>query len=206
MGTPDRPGPARVRDGAKITSGILAAGEPRARAYADGNGPSCTYTPAGLLQTRTWERTDTNGNPVTTAYAYDRAGSLTNTLYSDTTPSGTNYYNRLGQMTSQVTANYQINSVYNLAGSLLSEAFSGAPLNGLSVSNQPERARANHECSGSKIDPMRFGILIAAQSGSKPASPIQNCPLAMEKTLFYCPFPTAATPPARIAATPKSRW
>ena len=59
---------------------------------------------------------------------------LTNILYSDATRSATNYYNRLGQLASQVPADYQMNSVYGLAGQLLSESFVGGPLNGLSVS------------------------------------------------------------------------
>jgi hypothetical protein len=59
---------------------------------------------------------------------------LTNILYSDATRMVTNDYNRLGQLASQVPADYQMNSVYGLAGQLLSESFVGGPLNGLSVS------------------------------------------------------------------------
>jgi hypothetical protein len=48
---------------------------------------------------------------------------LTNILYSGATRLVTNYYNRLGQLASQVPADYQMNSVYGLAGQLLSESF-----------------------------------------------------------------------------------
>jgi RHS repeat-associated protein len=106
------------------------------KVYADGSGPAYAYTPAGRLQTRTWARTDANGNPITTTYGYDNAGGLTNIFYSDTTPSVTNNYDRLGRLTQQVTANYQLNSAYNLAGQLLSESYSAGPLAGLGITNQ----------------------------------------------------------------------
>ena len=47
----------------------------------------------------------------------------------------TNTYDRLGRLTQQATANFQLNSKYNLAGQLVSESFAGGPLNGLSVTN-----------------------------------------------------------------------
>ena len=52
-----------------------------AKAYADGKGPVYTYTQNGNLATRTWAR------GVVTACAYDGWNSLTNTAYSDGTPS-----------------------------------------------------------------------------------------------------------------------
>ena len=106
------------------------------KVYVDGYGPAYTYTPAGRLQARSWARTGANGIPITTTYVYDAAGGLTNILYSDSTPTVTNLCDRLGRVVQQRTANYQANSVYNLAGSLLSESVSGGPLNGLTVSNQ----------------------------------------------------------------------
>ncbi len=99
------------------------------KTYADGHGPSYTYTPAGRLQTRAWVR------GTTTSYAYDNAGVVTNILYSDSTPAVTNVYNRLGQLAS-VTCNGMTDTLtYNLASQLLTESFSGGPLNGLSVTN-----------------------------------------------------------------------
>jgi len=105
------------------------------KAYADGNGPSYMYTPAGRLASRAWVRTDSSGNPIITTNSYDASGSLTNIVYSDATPCVTNTYDRLGRLSQQSTAIYQLNSTYNLAGQLLTESWSGGPLNGLTVTN-----------------------------------------------------------------------
>jgi len=76
--------------------------------------------------------TQPDGTMVTT---YDNAGALTNILYSDSTSAVTNVYNRLGQLAS-VTCNGMTDTLtYNLASQLLTESFSGGPLNGLSVTN-----------------------------------------------------------------------
>ena len=59
-----------------------------AKQYADGQGPTYTYTPAGRLATRTWAR------GITTYYAYNPAGQLT----SETLATGlsiTNTYDSL---------------------------------------------------------------------------------------------------------------
>ena len=97
--------------------------------YADGHGPSYTYTPAGRLASRVWVR------GVTTSYAYDTSGSLTNINYSDGTPGVTNSYDRLGRLSSIFCNGMTDTLSYNLANELLSEAFSGGTLNGLSVTN-----------------------------------------------------------------------
>ena len=117
--------------GARVTTWLYdgSRGWLTNKLYADGNGPSYTYTPGGRLQTRAWVR------GVTTSYAYDNAGSLTNIAYSDATPSVTNSYDRLGRLTQQSTPDYQLTSTYNLANELLVESFSGGVLNGLSVTN-----------------------------------------------------------------------
>jgi RHS repeat-associated protein len=64
-----------------------------------GNGPGntadYTYTAAGRLLTRAWER------GVTTTYTYDNGGRLTYTDYSDTTPDVTITYDCLGRTVSQ---------------------------------------------------------------------------------------------------------
>ncbi len=49
------------------------------------------YTPDGKLATRTWAR------GIVTTYSYDDNGSLTNTVYSDGTPTISIVYNRAGQ-------------------------------------------------------------------------------------------------------------
>ena len=55
------------------------------------------------------------------------------------TPWVTNSYDRLGHLIQQATANYQMNSRYNLSGQLLSESFSGWPLDGVTLTNGYER-------------------------------------------------------------------
>ncbi len=66
--------------------------------YDDGNGPSYAYTPDGKLAKRTWAR------GIATDYRYNLAGSLTNIVYSDSTPSIALQYNRLGQKAQVVDA------------------------------------------------------------------------------------------------------
>ena len=105
------------------------------KVYADGNGPSYAYTPAGRLASRAWVRLDGNGNPLTTAYAYDTTGNLVNILYSDATPAVTNIYDRLGRLAA-VTCNGLTDTLsYNLANGLLAESFAGGALAGLAVTN-----------------------------------------------------------------------
>lgn len=101
--------------------------------YADGKGPFYTYTPGGRLLQRDWVR------GVTTAYAYNGAGSLTNIAYSDTTPSVTNTYDRLGRLSTVQWTNITGTMTYNLANELLTESFTGGVLNGLSVTNGYDR-------------------------------------------------------------------
>ena len=61
------------------------------KVYADGKGPRYTYTPDGRLATRTWAR------GIVTTHSYDSNGALTNTVYSDGTPSVALAYNRAGR-------------------------------------------------------------------------------------------------------------
>jgi RHS repeat-associated protein len=100
------------------------------KTYADGNGPSYSYTGAGRLASRTWMR------GITTSYAYDTTGSLTNIAYNDgVTPGVTNSYDRLGRLNSVFDNGMTDALTYNLANELLSESYSGGGLNGLSVTN-----------------------------------------------------------------------
>jgi RHS repeat-associated protein len=68
------------------------------KVYADGNGPSYTYTDSGRLATRTWAR------GITTTYGYDDLGQMTNALYSDSTPDMAFTYDRLGRQLTAVTS------------------------------------------------------------------------------------------------------
>ena len=54
-------------------------------------GPRYAYTPDGKLATRTWAR------GIVTTYSYDDNGALTNTVYSDGTPTMSLAYNRAGR-------------------------------------------------------------------------------------------------------------
>ena len=72
----------------------LATGLLTNKLYADGKGPSYTYTPQGQLATRTWAR------GVVTTYSYDPiSGALTNMTYSDGTPGVSFTLDRLGRQT-----------------------------------------------------------------------------------------------------------
>ena len=62
--------------------------------YPDTNGTAYTYTPAGRLASRTWQR------GVGTTYTYNAAGDLTLTDYSDATPDVTMTYTRFGALES----------------------------------------------------------------------------------------------------------
>jgi RHS repeat-associated protein len=66
--------------------------------YADGKGPSYSYTARGQLSTRKWARLSTDNCPLITDYFYNSFGSLTNTANSDGTPSIAFTYTALGQM------------------------------------------------------------------------------------------------------------
>jgi RHS repeat-associated protein len=82
--------------------------------YADGNGTAYTYTPDGNLATRTWARLvvpPSGGAPVplVTNYGYEPGGSLTNILYSDSTPAVSFAYDRLGRQLSAITAGVSTN-------------------------------------------------------------------------------------------------
>jgi RHS repeat-associated protein len=66
--------------------------------YADGLGPSYTYTPDGKLATRLW------ASGISTSYAYDAAGALVVVDYSDDTPDIAYTYDRIGNMASVTDA------------------------------------------------------------------------------------------------------
>jgi RHS repeat-associated protein len=68
--------------------------------YADGKGPSYSYTALGQLATRKWARLYVQtpvSAPLQTLYKYDSFGALTNTAYSDGTPSVSFTFDALGR-------------------------------------------------------------------------------------------------------------
>jgi len=109
------------------------------KAYADGNGPAYTYTPAGRLQTRVWVR------GVTTTYGYDLVGDLTTVAYSDPTPGVVYNYDRLGRQSTISWNGITDTQAYNLVGQPLCESFAGGPCSGLGITNRydPDLRRTN---------------------------------------------------------------
>ena len=80
-----------------------------AKVYADGKGPSYTYTPEGQIATRTWAR------GIVTTYSYDDHGQLASVAYSDGTPGVTNAYDRLGRVVTVTDALGTRTNVYDAA-------------------------------------------------------------------------------------------
>ncbi len=89
------------------------------KVYADGKGPTYTYTPDGKLATRTWAR------GIVTTYSYDDNGSMTNTVYSDGTPTISLSYNRAGRQVLAEDAAGVTTFLYDDFGSLTSETVIG---------------------------------------------------------------------------------
>ena len=77
----------------------------------------------GKLATRTWAR------GVVTAYAYDSSGALTNTVYSDGTPTGSMTYDRIGNLVSAITAGVCTNLyAYDITGLCTNEVQNGVEI------------------------------------------------------------------------------
>ena len=89
------------------------------KVYADGKGPTYTYTPDGRLATRTWAR------GIVTTYSYDDNGSLTNTVYSDGTPTISLAYNRAGRQVRAEDAAGVTTFLYDDFGALINETVLG---------------------------------------------------------------------------------
>lgn len=114
--------------------------------YADNTGPDYTYTSGGRLQTRTWARTGTGAQRIITTYTYgfndgisgNEYGNLVQVAYANdpqNTPSATYTYDRLGRQ-STLTQNGMTETLgYNDANQLLTDAFSGGTLDGLTVTS-----------------------------------------------------------------------
>ncbi|MDB6067534.1 MAG: type secretion protein Rhs [Pedosphaera sp.] len=93
-------------------------------------GTTYTYTGAGRLHTRLWAR------GTSTTYAYNGAGDLSTVICNDgVTPGTTNGYDRMGRVTIVSNAPTVCTLTYNNANQLLSESYSGGPLNGISITN-----------------------------------------------------------------------
>jgi RHS repeat-associated protein len=90
------------------------------KVYADGKGPKYDYTPDGRLSQRIWAR------GIVTDYAYDGWNNLTNTMYSDGTPTVTLFYDAMGRQTNAVDAAGVSSFAYDDYGSLTNETVVGA--------------------------------------------------------------------------------
>ena len=89
------------------------------KVYADGKGPRYDYTPDGKLSQRTWAR------GIVTDYTYDNWGSLTNTVYSDGTPTRSLSYDALGRQIEAHDAAGVTTFAYDSFGSLTNETVVG---------------------------------------------------------------------------------
>ena len=89
------------------------------KVYADGEGPKYDYTPDGKLAQRIWAR------GIVTDYSYDAWGSLTNTVYSDNTPTVSLSYDILGRLTEAHDAAGVTMFLYDSFGSLTNETVVG---------------------------------------------------------------------------------
>ena len=89
------------------------------KVYADGHGPAYSYTPNGNLASRTWAR------GVVTSYLYDGWNSLTNTSYSDGTPSISLSYDAMGRQVSATDAAGTTVTAYDAYGAVSSESTAG---------------------------------------------------------------------------------
>ena len=117
--------------GAEVTTWHYDAqsGQMVFKAYADGKGPSYTYTSAGRLATRTWAR------GIVTTYGHDAAGQLASISYSDgATPAAAYTYDRLGRLASASGGGSARALAYQGNTSLLtSESYTAGPLAGVAV-------------------------------------------------------------------------
>jgi RHS repeat-associated protein len=94
------------------------------------NGPVYSYTAAGRLASRVWQR------GVTTTYGYNSGGDLRAVVYSDGTMGLTNSYDRLGRLASVVRGSRTVSWTYNLADRPLTETIAGGTLAGWSIVNE----------------------------------------------------------------------
>lgn len=89
------------------------------RVYADGRGPKYGYGANGRLEKRTWAR------GVETSYLYDGWGNLTNTAYSDGTPSVSAAYDAMGRQVEVRDAAGVTTFAYDAFGAVTNETVVG---------------------------------------------------------------------------------
>ncbi len=95
--------------------------------YQDNTGPAYTYTAAGRLETRTWER------GIITTYGYTAVGDLEDITYSDATPTVAYTYDRQGRQRTRTDAAGVSTFAYDPTGQLDTETYSGGMFDGLVI-------------------------------------------------------------------------
>ena len=111
-------------------------GKLESKTDAAGKAVRYTYDQAGQLHTRIWARKEDGTTDLVTTYAYDAAGRLTGTDYSDDTPDVAITLDRTGRAAQITDASGTRTSTYDGPGGVLSAiGYSGAdsPLAGLAV-------------------------------------------------------------------------
>ena len=96
-----------------------ASGAMTNKVYADGKGPTYSYTPDSKLTQRIWAR------GIVTDYSYDGWNNLTNTVYSDNTPTVSLVYNVMGRQVKTHDAAGVTTFSYDDFGSLTNETVIG---------------------------------------------------------------------------------
>ena len=92
---------------------------------------SYTYSDAGRLETRIWDR------GITTTYVYENSGLLSNITYSGSSASAiTNTYDRFGRLKSVGDASGLRTIGYNDAGQPTSETYTSGPLAGIALARE----------------------------------------------------------------------
>ena len=109
-------------DSGDITTWLYdeASGAMTNKVYADGKGPTYSYTPNGKLSRRIWAR------GIVTDYLSDGWGNQTNIVYSDNTPTVSLTYDTLGRQAAAHDAAGITTFAYDSFGSLTNEAVIGA--------------------------------------------------------------------------------
>jgi hypothetical protein len=75
------------------------------------------------------------GQPLATSYGFDNSSAVNTISYSDFTPAIAYTYDRLGRRATVVQNGMTATFICNPTNELLSESFSGGPLDALSVTN-----------------------------------------------------------------------
>lgn len=128
--------------------------------YANSQGPSYAYTPAGRLASRTWVR------GVVTSYDYNNGGDLSEVTYSDSTPSVTHTYDRLGRPHTTSDAAGLLTRSYS-EGQLVGEAYTGTGvLSGQSITRSLDSLNRVESLSATSMEAISYSYDAASRLSS----------------------------------------